>query len=77
MAAAAAAGMDSLVVRYYRTKSDTERAILSDIIDKALEIAGEIREDQANRIIFALSQALDGKGKGRSRKTRPRNRTRP
>jgi hypothetical protein len=61
MAAASVAGMDSLVVRYYTTESLAERGLLKGIFEKGIKIDGDRREDQANRIISALSDALSRK----------------
>jgi hypothetical protein len=61
MAAAGAAGLDALVIRYYATERPTERTMIRDIFKKAIEFDGERREDQANRIISALSDALNKK----------------
>lgn len=61
MAAAAAAGMDSLVLRYYSTADPSEVALLRDVIQRGIEIAGDIRQDLANRTIKELADSMKRK----------------
>jgi hypothetical protein len=65
MIGAAVAGLGDLVVRYYTTDSLAERTMLREIMLKGIDLAGEVREDQANRIIAALDRALNNKSRQR------------
>jgi hypothetical protein len=65
MAGAAIAGMGALVVRYYSTESDTERSMLRGVMKRGIELAGEVREDLAVRIINQLGESMSKKGPGR------------
>jgi hypothetical protein len=58
MAGAAAAGMDGLSIRYYQTEDSQERRLLKDLMIRGIQIDGDRREDQANRIINALDAAM-------------------
>lgn len=62
LAGAAISGMDSLVERYMDTEDAQEAAVLREVLVRGIELDGERREDQANRIINALAKALDNKG---------------
>jgi DNA-directed RNA polymerase beta' subunit len=67
MAAALVAGGGALLERYYTTEDETERQLLQEVFQKAIELDGEKREDQAVRIIEELGKRLKGKrGRGRS-----------
>lgn len=59
MAGAATAGMSDLVGRYIHSDDSTEVAVLRDIMARGIEIDGDRREDQAQRIIAELGRALD------------------
>lgn len=65
MVGAAVSGMGPLVTRYYSTDDATERFMLRSIMERGIEIAGEVREDQAERIIAALDRALNKKSSHR------------
>jgi hypothetical protein len=58
MAGAAAAGMGALVVRYYQTDDAEEQRLLRNLMARGIEIDGDRREDQANRIVGALDAAF-------------------
>lgn len=54
--------MSVLANRYLDTEDTHERAVLRDILTTGIELDGQKREDQANRIINALARSLDNKG---------------
>lgn len=54
--------MDRLVERYMDTENTHEAAVLREVLVRGIELDGEKREDQANRIINSLAKALDNKG---------------
>jgi hypothetical protein len=58
MAGAAAAGMGALVIQYYSTDDPAEQRLLRRLMIKGIDIDGDRREDQANRIIVALDAAF-------------------
>jgi hypothetical protein len=62
LAGAAISGMSDLVARYLDTEDPHEASAFRDILARGIELAGEQREDQANRTINALAKALDNKG---------------
>lgn len=59
MSGAAISGMGALVLRYYTTDNAAEVALLRDVMSRGIELDGERREDQAQRIIAELGRALD------------------
>lgn len=62
LAGAAISGMDALVDRYLITEDTHEAAVLRDVLERGIELDGDKREDQANRIINNLARALNDKG---------------